>query len=62
MRIAVGSFALMAYLIAYVALAVTLAGLLPGNAALHAPFYLVAGIAWVIPIRPLMRWMAARGD
>lgn len=23
----------------------------------QAPFYLVMGIAWIIPLRPLVRWM-----
>jgi predicted membrane channel-forming protein YqfA (hemolysin III family) len=24
---------------------------------LHALYYLVAGIAWVLPLKPLLRWM-----
>ena len=24
---------------------------------LQAVFYLVAGIAWILPLRPLLRWM-----
>ena len=24
---------------------------------LQAPFYLVAGIIWILPLRPLLRWM-----
>jgi Protein of unknown function (DUF2842) len=23
----------------------------------QAPFYLVMGLAWIIPLRPLVRWM-----
>lgn len=23
----------------------------------QAPFYLVMGVAWIIPLRPLVRWM-----
>lgn len=23
----------------------------------QAPFYLIMGIAWIIPLRPLIRWM-----
>ena len=25
---------------------------------LQAVFYLIAGIAWILPLRPLLRWMA----
>lgn len=25
--------------------------------ALQAVFYLVAGIAWILPLKPLLRWM-----
>lgn len=25
---------------------------------LQVPFYLVAGVAWIIPVRPLFTWMA----
>ena len=24
----------------------------------HAVYYLVAGIAWILPLKPLLRWMA----
>jgi len=23
----------------------------------HAIYYLVAGVAWILPLRPLLRWM-----
>ena len=23
----------------------------------QAPFYIVAGIAWILPLKPLLRWM-----
>ena len=26
-------------------------------ALLQAPFYLVAGIAWILPLKPLLRWI-----
>jgi hypothetical protein len=28
---------------------------------LQALYFLVAGIAWVLPLRPLLRWMAKNG-
>lgn len=27
---------------------------------LQAPIYLVLGIAWILPLKPLLRWMEAR--
>lgn len=38
-----------------VAILVTL--FLPPWILLHALVYMIAGIAWVFPLRPLMRWM-----
>ena len=39
-------------------LMVSLAGLMDGWPVLaQAPFYLVAGIAWILPLKPLLRWM-----
>ena len=26
----------------------------------QAPFYLIMGIAWIIPLKPLIRWMQTR--
>ncbi|MFN3388899.1 MAG: DUF2842 domain-containing protein [Allosphingosinicella sp.] len=43
---------------AWAALAATAASLIEGWPALaQAPFYLVAGIAWLLPMKPLLRWM-----
>ena len=36
----------------------TAAGIIGGMAwPLQALFYLVAGIAWILPLKPLLRWM-----
>ena len=24
---------------------------------LHAPYYLIAGIVWILPLKPLLKWM-----
>ena len=45
-----------AFVIAYVAAAVTLAGWLPGHWAVQAVYFLVAGVVWVFPVRWLMLW------
>jgi hypothetical protein len=26
---------------------------------LQAPFYLIAGIGWIVPLKPVLRWMEA---
>jgi hypothetical protein len=58
-RKALGCFLLLAYLAIYAGLAATLGGwLLP-----HVPqwalliYYVIAGVAWVAPLKPLLRWM-----
>ena len=58
LRKPLGVLALIAGLVAYAALVATAA---PWIGQLHAlvqtPIYLVLGIAWVLPLRPLLRWM-----
>lgn len=62
-RKAVGCFVLLAYLTVYALLAaslgVALVPILPVWAQLM--FYLVAGLVWVFPLKPMMNWMR-RGD
>jgi predicted membrane channel-forming protein YqfA (hemolysin III family) len=58
-RKAVGCFALLAYLTLYLALAATLGAILlpmlPRWAELI--YYVVAGVVWVFPLKPLIMWM-----
>jgi len=58
-RKALGCLVLLGYLALYAAVAATLGAylspLLPGWAELI--FFVVAGIAWVAPLRPLFAWM-----
>lgn len=58
-RKAMGCLVLLAYLALYVAAATTLAGalapVLPNWAELA--FYAVAGLVWVLPLKPLFSWM-----
>lgn len=36
----------------------SLAGIVTGWPLIaQVPFYVVAGLAWIIPLRPLLRWM-----
>jgi hypothetical protein len=58
-RKALGCFVLLAYLALYAALAATLGGYVlactPNWAALL--YYVVAGVIWVLPLKPLFAWM-----
>jgi len=45
-----------AFVIAYVAAAITLPDVLPQHWAVQAVYFLVAGVVWVFPIRWLMLW------
>ena len=47
-----------AFVIAYVAAAVTLVDVLPQHWAFQAVYFLVTGIVWVFPVWWLMRWGA----
>jgi hypothetical protein len=63
MRKFLGAVAIIVWLVAYIAVMAVV-----GDRVLHEPWYIqvlffpVAGIAWVIPIRPLLRWMHARDE
>lgn len=61
-RKAIGGFGLVAYLIAYIVIAVQIADRLPFNPWVQLAYYCVAGFAWVLPLRPLMNWMHAGGQ
>lgn len=58
-RKAIGCAGLLAYLAIYAIAAATLGGILVN----HAPswvlifYYTLAGIAWVLPLKPLFAWM-----
>ncbi len=45
-----------AFVIAYVAAAITLPDALPQHWAVQAVYFLIAGVVWVFPIRWLMLW------
>ena len=53
----IGGVGIVVFLVAYAALAATISGWLPRTAAVELPFYLVAGLAWGVPIIPLITWM-----
>lgn len=61
MRKVIAGIVLLAFIVLWIFLAASIGTRLtaaPGWAQLV--FYILAGIAWVIPLRPLMRWMNSR--
>jgi hypothetical protein len=59
LRILFGMIALVVALAAYgLAVAAVAAHALPANRLLAAAFYAAAGLAWIVPARALVRWMA----
>ena len=57
LRKLMGGVGIMAFLTAYVAVAATLYDYLPDNRAVHLLYFAVAGLAWGLPLMPLMSWM-----
>lgn len=53
-----GIFAILTLIAVWAALVASLSTLVGGwPVLLQAIFYLVAGIAWILPLKPLLRWM-----
>ena len=53
-----GIFAILALIAGWAAIIVSLSGTVgQWPILLQAPFYLIAGIIWVLPLKPLLRWM-----
>jgi hypothetical protein len=53
-----GIFAILAIIAVWAALVASLAAFVENwPVLLQAAFYLVAGIAWIAPLKPLLRWM-----
>jgi hypothetical protein len=53
----IGLFGVLVFLAAYVVAITLLADHVPKQWAVQAIFYLVAGVAWGVPILPLISWM-----
>ena len=61
MRKIVTGLVLLAFLALWIVIAATIGSKLTGAPQwAQLVFYVVAGIAWVLPLRPLMRWMNSR--
>lgn len=53
-----GIFAILLLIVAWAALVASLSGTVGGWPVLvQALFYLVAGIVWIAPLKPVLRWM-----
>ena len=57
LRKLVGGLTIVVFVIAYAALAVTVAAWLTANALVKLAYFLVVGIAWGAPVIPLISWM-----
>jgi hypothetical protein len=54
----VGVFAILAWITLWVVLVASLSGSVgEWPVLLQALFYLVAGVAWIVPLKPLLRWI-----
>ena len=61
-RTLIGTFAIIAWLAFYVWGVLELVGdMARWPFVLQMLFYLVAGLAWIIPLKPLLRWMESGG-
>jgi len=57
LRKLIGGLGIMAFLAAYVWAVTSLYDYLPDNRAVHLIYFAVAGLAWGLPLLPLMSWM-----
>jgi hypothetical protein len=53
----IGLFGVLGFLALYIVAVTALAEHVPRHWAVQALFYLVAGVAWGLPILPLISWM-----
>ena len=50
----------LAFVAAYIAAAITLPDILPTAWWVQAPYFLIAGVVWVFPVRWLMLWSVGK--
>jgi nitrate reductase NapE component len=53
----IGLFALLAFMMAYIALVATIGDYVPRHWAAQLIYYVAAGVLWGVPVLPLFRWM-----
>jgi len=53
-----GILLILAWIIAWSVIVATVSSLIAGlHWAVHAAYYLMAGIVWILPLKPLLMWM-----
>ncbi|MCR5880350.1 DUF2842 domain-containing protein [Phenylobacterium sp. J367] len=55
----IGLVAMLAFIVAYAVLVVTVGEFVPRHWAAQLAYYVVAGVLWGVPLLPLFRWMNA---
>lgn len=63
-RTLIGTFAILAFVVVYAPLAMALADsrIAETPPAVQAVLYSILGIAWILPLMPLIRWMERPDD
>jgi hypothetical protein len=56
-RKAIGGVGILLFLLFYVGLAGKLGSMLPNQALVRLIYYVVVGVAWGVPVIPLITWM-----
>lgn len=63
MRKLIGVLSILVFLSGYIVAAVVIGEKLSGQHwAISVIYYTVAGIAWALPLRPLLQWMHAKDE
>ncbi len=63
MRKLVGSLLLLAWLVAYIAVAAVIGDRIASEHwAWKVLYFPVAGVAWVLPLKPLIRWIHSKDE
>jgi hypothetical protein len=57
----VGLVAILAFMLAYVIVAVSVADLLPSHRLIELVYFVVVGTGWFVPMIPLVKWMNRGG-
>jgi len=61
LRKAIGSIALLAWMVGYIAVAAVIGDRIAGEHwAWKVLYFPIVGLAWVLPLKPLLRWMHAK--
>jgi len=61
MRKLIGSAVLVAWMVAYIAVVALLGDrVLKESVWIQVVFFPIAGLAWVLPLRPVLKWMHAK--